>query len=78
MEEEAAKELDGFERQNLFDTAVAIILPTEPDAAVFEFEQAMIGDGDLVGVASEIVDDLGRAAEGALGVDDPALTTGCV
>ncbi len=78
MEAEAAEELDGFERQDLFDTAVAVILPAEADAVVFDFEQAMIGDGDAVGVAAEIVDDLGGAAEGALGVDDPALIGGGV
>lgn len=76
MEEEAAEELDGFERQNLFDTAVAVILPTEADTAVFELEQGMIGDGDLVGVASEIVEDLGGATEGTFGIDNPSLLGG--
>ncbi|MCI0623618.1 MAG: hypothetical protein L0387_18485, partial [Acidobacteria bacterium] len=34
VEAEAAEELEGFQRQDLFDTAVAVMLPTEPDAAV--------------------------------------------
>ena len=76
VEEETAEELDGFERQNLFDTAVAVILPAEPEAAVLELEQAMIGDSDFVGIAAEIVNDLGGATEGALGIDNPALTAG--
>lgn len=76
MEEEAAEELDSVEGESFFDAPVAVILPAEVDAAVYDLEQAMIGDGDAVSVAAEIVDDLGGAAEGALGVDDPALMGG--
>jgi hypothetical protein len=34
----------------------------------------MIGDGDAVGVAGQVVKHILRAAEGALGVDYPILT----
>jgi hypothetical protein len=36
-------------------------------------EEAVVGDGDLVGVASEILDGFLGTAEGLLGVDDPVL-----
>ena len=77
VEEEAAEELDGVEGEGFFDTAVAVILPAERDAAVIDFQQAVVGNSHAVGVATEIVDDLGGAAERALGVDNPALTAGC-
>ena len=76
VEEKAAQELEGVEREGFFHTAVTVILPAEKDAAVLDLEQAMIGDGNAVGVAAEIVDDLGGAAEGLLGVDDPAWAAG--
>src|SRR5882672_10417992 len=78
MKEEAAEELDGVESERFFDAAVAVILPAEADAALFDLEQAVIGDGNAVGVAAEIVDDLGGAAEGTLGIDDPAAVRGKV
>jgi hypothetical protein len=33
----------------------------------------VVGEADAVGVAAEVVEDLGGAAEGPLGVDDPLL-----
>jgi hypothetical protein len=74
---EAAEELDGRKGEGFFDTAVAVILPAEADAAVIDLQQAVVGDSHAVGVATEIVDDLGGAAERALGVDHPALTASC-
>ena len=76
VEEEAPKELDGSEGECFFDSPVAVILPTEADATVFDLQQAVVGDGSAMGVASEIVEDLGGAAEGLLGVDDPAAVGG--
>ena len=55
---------------------MAVVLPAEPDAAVFDLQQAVVGDSDAVSVASEVLNDLGGAAEWALGIDDPALTAG--
>ena len=73
VKEEAAEELDGVQGEYFFHTAVAVVFPGKRDAAVFELEQTVIGDSDAVGVATEIGDDQGGAAEGALGVDDPSL-----
>ena len=56
---------------------MTVIPPAEKDEAVFDLEEAMIGDSDAVGVAAEILDHLSRAAEGALGVDDPSTARGC-
>ena len=76
VEEEAPKELDGSEGECFFDGTVAVIFPAEADATVLDLQQAVVGDGNAMGVASEIVDDLSGAAEGLLGVDNPAAVGG--
>ena len=78
VEQKAAEELDGVEGKGLFHSPVAVVFPGKRDAAVFELQQAVIGDGHTVGVAAEILDDLGGAAEGPFGVDDPASIRGGV
>ncbi len=40
---------------------------------VLEGHEAMVGEGDAMGVACEIVENLFGTAEGWLGVDDPIL-----
>jgi len=49
-------------------------LGAEGDVVVGEVEDAAVGDGDAVGVAAEVLEDLLGAAEGLLGVDDPGLS----
>ena len=41
---------------------------------VLEGDEAMVGDGDAMGVAAEIAEDVMGAAEGWFGIDDPWLT----
>ena len=43
----------------------------EGDAVVIAGNQAVIGDGDPVGVSAEVVEDLLGAAKGSLGIDAP-------
>ena len=76
MEEETADELVGCQRHRAHDIggsilAPAIVLPAKSDLAIFLFQEAMVGDGHFVGVATEIIHDLFGATEGALGIDDP-------
>ena len=46
----------------------------EGDAASIEGEQAMVGEADAMSVATEVAENLLRAAEGWFGVDDPAFS----
>lgn len=69
--EEATDELSGFERHDSRLVVVASIPPAERDVPCFEFEEAMIGDGDLVGVTAEIREPLRGPPEGRLSIDDP-------
>src|SRR5437773_12467365 len=67
MEQEAAEELargDGH--------AVAV-LRGEADGVGGDGLEAVVGETHAVGVAAEVVEDLGGAAEGPLGMDDPLL-----
>ena len=74
VEQEASDELLGREGQGLEAAVMAVmtvIAPAETDLAVLDSEEAVVGDGDAVGVAAEVVENLLRAGEGPLGVDDP-------
>ena len=48
-----------------------IVLPFKTDAAVFESAKAVVGDGHAVGVASQILENALRSAEGRLDVNHP-------
>ncbi|BCH12571.1 hypothetical protein MesoLj131c_68290 (plasmid) [Mesorhizobium sp. 131-3-5] len=50
---------------------VAIVLPAEADLSVVQAHEAAVGDGDAMGVAAQIGEDLFGTAERGLGVDDP-------
>src|SRR6266853_1822624 len=71
MNEEAADELATIQRHRLLAVAVSVILPAEPDLAVIHGQQPVVGDGDTVSVASDIVEDLGWPGERPLRVDHP-------
>jgi hypothetical protein len=53
---------------------VGIILPAEGDLIVLEGDEAMVGDGDAMGVAAEIAEDVMGTAERGFGIDDPIVT----
>lgn len=73
VQEEAAEELLRVESHDALLAAVSIIAPAEADSLSIEGREPMVGDGHAVGVATEIVQHMGRAAEGWLGVDEPLL-----
>jgi len=73
VQEEAIEELEGWQTHGLALIGVGAIAPGEANAAVLEGEQALVGDGDALHVAAEVVEDLLGAGEGVLGVDDPGL-----
>lgn len=71
VQKEAADELEDVERHQLALVVVPIIPPAEAHAAIGEADKPAVGDGNAVGVAAEIGEDLRRAAEGTLGIHDP-------
>ena len=52
-------------------TVVGRVTPAKGDLAVGQRDQAMVGDGDAVSVAAEILQYVIGSAEGGFGVDDP-------
>lgn len=54
--------------------AVGVISPAKSDLIVGEGNQAMVGDGDAMGIAGEIAEDMMGTAEGWFGVDNPLVT----
>ena len=73
MEEEAAQELHGFQSHAGLLVAVSVVPPDETDLLSIEGQQAMVGDGHAMGVAAEVAQHMGRAAEGRFGVNEPLL-----
>ena len=50
-----------------------IVSPSEAYALTVEAEQALVADGDAVGIAAEIAQHARRVTEGRLGIDDPVV-----
>jgi hypothetical protein len=70
---EAAQELFGGECQSALPTVVGVVLPAEADLSGRDREQAMVGYGDAMRVASQIMQHVFGSAEGRPGIDDPVL-----
>ena len=75
VDEETADELVRIERHQPGRVAMTIIAPAEGHSGLVGADQAAVGDGDPVGVAAEIGQDMFGRAERWLGIDDPVLAT---
>jgi hypothetical protein len=68
VQQETADELGGIERHAFLCCTVSVVPPAESDAAMFEGNQAAIGDRDPVGVAAQIGKHLPGASERRLSI----------
>jgi hypothetical protein len=66
VDEEASQELIRGNGHDLLLASVGIVSPAERDAIVFEGYESMVGDGDAVGIAGEVVENMFGATEGGL------------
>ena len=73
MPEEATEKFVDVERQRPHLTPVAVVLPLKRHGIVGYRDEPVVGDRDTMGVPREIVQDVGGAAKGGLGVDHPCL-----
>jgi hypothetical protein len=73
VQQEPPQEFIGADRHGARLAAVPVILPAKGHGVVRDIEEAMIRDGDAVGVAGQIVQHMFGAAEGRFGVDDPVV-----
>jgi hypothetical protein len=73
VKKKTAQELMGGNGHDLLLAAVGIVSPAEGNAIALEGHETMVGDGDAVGVAGQVVENMFGATEGWLGVDHPVL-----
>src|SRR3984957_10793882 len=71
MDEEAADELVGIQCHRLLLAAATIILPLEANLAILDIKDTIVGNGDAVCIAADILQDLLRSGERALCIDRP-------
>jgi hypothetical protein len=74
MEQEAAQELGYRDRQGAFLVAMCGVPPAKGDLALVEGDQAMVGNGHAVGVATEILQDMFGTSKGWFAVNHPIVT----
>lgn len=73
VQEEAADEFVGRQRHRLALIGITPVAVRERDDAVADREEPVVGDGDAMGIAAEVVEDGSGAGEGTFGIDDPVL-----
>ena len=73
VDQESSQKLICGDRHDLLLAAVRIVFPAKRDSIILERHQSMVGDGDAVRIASEIVQNMLGTAEGWLGIDDPVF-----
>ncbi len=73
MLEKAAEKLLVAEGHQAALAVMRIIFPSKRHVSIGHIDKAMIGDGDAVGVAGQIMQHVFRSAEWFLRIDDPVL-----
>ena len=73
MEKEPPDKFIGLQSHDLLTVPVGIISPEEGNMAVLDREDAVIADGDSMGIPAEVLKDPLDAIEGRFAIDDPLL-----
>jgi hypothetical protein len=73
VEEEAPDEFDGVQRHEFSLVAMSGVTPAKRDPIILHGNQAPVGNGNPVGIAGQIFEDLLGSTEGRLGMDYPLL-----
>ena len=55
---------------------MGVVSPTEGDLACGHGQEAGVGNGDAVGIAGKVGEDLGGSSKRSLGIDDPVGLSG--
>ena len=71
VEQEAADELDRIEGHGLGAGVIRVIFPVEAEVAIFQGSKTVVGDGDAMSVASQILEHAPGSTEGRLDVNHP-------
>ena len=78
VHQEASDEFVGLQAYGLVGNAGLVVLVGEGHFAVFDLHESMVGNGDAVGVAREVIDDGAGSGEGRLSIDDPLGLTALI
>ena len=73
MLQEPAKELIAGESHGALFVVIGIILPTESNLRFGDGDNPMVGDGNTMGITSQVLKDMVWAAEWRFRIDDPIL-----
>lgn len=73
MEKESSDKLACLQRHGLLTVVVCIISPKEGNITVLDGKDAVIADGDPMGISSEVLKDPRGAIKGRFAIDDPFL-----
>ena len=71
MEQESPDKLRGMQSHYFILVSIRIISPEEGNLPILHFDDAVIADGNPVGISSKIVKEHLRAVEGRLCVHNP-------
>ena len=66
----------GIESHGASPIAMSVVSPQKADFVLGHGKESGVGDGNAVGIAREVGQDLGRAGKGSLGINDP-VGLGC-
>ena len=73
MKEEPPDKFISLQRHGLLTVPVGIISPEKRNMAVLDSEDAVIADGDSMGIPAEVLKNPLGAIEGRFAIDDPLL-----
>jgi hypothetical protein len=73
MEQKPAQELLDRQSQQALLVGVSGVSPTKGDLVTGQGPEAMVGEGDPMGIGTQIVEDIVRTPERGLAIDDPVL-----
>ncbi len=71
VKQEATEKLIARDGHHFLPIVVGRVTPAKGNLIVRQCDQAMVGDGDAMSIASEILQHVLGSAEGWFGVDDP-------
>ena len=73
VQHQAPQEFHGIERQGAQAMAALIIFLAEGHLAVLQGDEPLVGDGDAMGIAGQVLQDMLGVLERFFGIDDPLL-----
>ena len=74
VEQEATQELRNRDRQGSFLVAMGGVAPAKGNLVLIERDQAVVGNGDAMGIAAEVLENMFGTSKGRFAVDDPLMT----